>query len=187
MPAEQEHTMNLPNKLTVFRCVLVPFFVAFLLGSGGTGPARFAALAVFVIASLTDFLDGYIARSQNLVTDFGKFMDPLADKVLVNSALVCFVGMGRLSPWVLIVILTREFIISGFRLIAAEKGVVIAANMWGKVKTTVQMICVIVMTLNLPQLKLVEEILIWAMTLLTVVSLCVYLKENKALIAEGSR
>ena len=175
--------MNICNKLTVSRCVMVPFFVAALLAGGGHGLWNIVALVLFIVASMTDTLDGHLARSRNMITDFGKFMDPLADKMLVNAALVCFVYMQRLSPWVLIIILIREFVISGFRLIAAEKGKVIAANMWGKVKTTVQMICVVVMILNIAQLKAVETILIWAMTILTVVSLVVYLRDNKDVMA----
>ncbi len=175
--------MNICNKLTLSRCVMVPFFAAALLAGDGSGIWNTVALAIFVIASLTDTLDGYLARSRNMITDFGKFMDPLADKILVNSALVCFVYMQRLSPWVLIVILLREFIISGFRLIAAEKGIVIAANIWGKAKTVVQMVCVIVMLLNIGMLKPVETILIWAMTILTIVSLVVYLYDNREIMA----
>ena len=175
--------MNICNKLTISRCVMVPFFVAALLAGGGHGIWNTAALIIFIVASLTDALDGHLARSRNMITDFGKFMDPLADKMLVNAALVCFVYMQRLSPWVLIIILIREFVISGFRLIAAEKGKVIAANMWGKVKTTVQMICVVVMILNFTLLKPLEAILIWAMTILTVVSLVVYLRDNRDVMA----
>ena len=178
--------MNICNKLTISRCVMVPFFAAALLKGGGSGIWNTAALIIFIVASLTDTLVGYLSRSRNLITDFGKLMDPLADKILVNSALVCFVYMQRLSPWVLIIILLREFIISGFRLIAAEKGVVIAANKWGKAKTVVQMICVIVMLLNIELLRPAERVLIWAMTVLTVVSLAVYLRDNREIMAGGT-
>ncbi len=130
--------MNLPNKLTILRVILIPFFVVFLLGAETFGPwSVYVALAIFVIASLTDMLDGKIARKYNLVTNFGKFMDPLADKLLVVSALVCYVDMGRIPSWIVLIIIAREFIISGFRLVAAESGIVIAASYWGKIKTAV--------------------------------------------------
>lgn len=132
--------MNLPNKLTLLRVIMIPFFVIFML----TG-YKWIALLLFILASLTDLADGKIARKYNLVTDFGKFMDPLADKMLVISALICLVDLSRIWSWIVIVIVAREFIISGFRLIAAEKGKVIAASMWGKFKTTFQMIMVILM------------------------------------------
>ena len=134
--------MNLPNKLTMLRIILVPFFVFFLMARG---PALFSlfALLVFVIASLTDLLDGKIARSRGLVTTFGKLMDPLADKILVMSAMICFVALGLAPAWVVIVILTREFLVTSLRLIAAGEGLVIAADKWGKVKTVVQMVWII--------------------------------------------
>ena len=120
--------MNLPNKLTVLRVILVPFFVFFLLGADWIGSfSPYIALIIFIVASLTDMLDGKIARKYNLITNFGKFMDPLADKLLVCSALICFVDMHRMPTWVVIIIIAREFIISGFRLVAAEGGTVIAA------------------------------------------------------------
>lgn len=121
--------MNLPNKLTMFRVILIPFFVAFMLVDI-TSADKWIALAIFIIASLTDLLDGKIARKYNLVTNFGKFMDPLADKLLVCSALICLVEMAKLPAWMVIVIIAREFIISGFRLIASDNGVVIAASYW---------------------------------------------------------
>lgn len=135
--------MNLPNKLTLLRVIMIPFFVVFMLTEH-----KWVALIFFILASLTDLADGKIARKYNLVTDFGKFMDPLADKMLVISALICLVGMDRIWAWIVIVIVAREFIISGFRLIAAEKGKVIAASMWGKFKTTFQMIMVILMIMD---------------------------------------
>ena len=119
--------MNLPNKLTIFRVILVIPFVALMLNGYDLW-----AVAVFIIASLTDLLDGKIARKYNLITDFGKFMDPLADKLLVCAAMICLVEMGRLPAWMVIVIISREFIISGFRLVASDNGVVIAASYWGK-------------------------------------------------------
>ena len=137
--------MNLSNKLTVLRVILIPFFIFFLMtemfGNAGTG--AMIALIIFCVASLTDMLDGKIARKYNLVTNFGKFMDPLADKLLVSSALICFIELRILPAWFVIVIIAREFIISGFRLVASDKGVVIAASMWGKVKTVFQMVMVI--------------------------------------------
>ena len=135
--------MNLPNKLTMLRVILIPFFIFFLLTDLCGQSGAWIALAIFCVASLTDFLDGQIARRCNLVTNFGKFMDPLADKLLVCSALICFVEMELLPSWFVIIIIAREFIISGFRLVAADSGVVIAASWWGKFKTVSQMITII--------------------------------------------
>ena len=133
--------MNLPNKLTVLRVCMIPFFVVMLLLNGGENQTyRYIAAAIFIVASLTDMLDGKIARKYNLVTNFGKFMDPLADKLLVCSALICLVDSKQLPAWKAIVIISREFIISGFRLVASDNGIVIAASYWGKFKTTFQMI-----------------------------------------------
>ena len=120
--------MNLPNKLTILRVLMIPFFVVFMLCNVTGAADKWIAGALFVLASLTDFLDGYIARKYNLVSNFGKFMDPLADKLLVSAAMICLVEMGRLPAWVVILIISREFIISGFRLIASDNGVVIAAS-----------------------------------------------------------
>ena len=131
--------MNLPNKLTVLRVIMVPFFVFFMLTDVGGAANKWIALALFVIASLTDMLDGKIARKYNLVTNFGKFMDPLADKLLVCSAMICLIPSGKLAPAIVIVIIAREFIISGFRLVASDNGIVIAASYWGKFKTVFQM------------------------------------------------
>ncbi len=177
--------MNLPNKLTIFRVVLIVPFVILLLGgnAGWFGESTFAcdmvALAIFIIASLTDLLDGKIARKYNLVTNFGKFMDPLADKLLVCAALVALVEMGRIPSWVVIIIISREFIISGFRTIASDNGVVIAASYWGKFKTTFQMIMVCLMIANIPQIQLLTDIVMWIALALTVVSLVDYLVKNK--------
>ena len=137
--------MNLPNKLTILRVLMIPFFVLFMLLDIAGAADKWIAVALFVIASLTDFLDGYIARKYNLVSNFGKFMDPLADKLLVSAAMICLVEMGRLPAWMVIVIISREFIISGFRLIASDNGVVIAASYWGKFKTVFQMAMIIVL------------------------------------------
>lgn len=178
--------MNLPNKLTVLRVLMIPFFVLFALVDVVPGYSSYIAVAIFVIASLTDLLDGKLARKYNLVTDFGKFMDPLADKLLVCSALICLVSMERLPAWIVIVIISREFIISGFRLVASDNGVVIAASYWGKFKTTFQMLMIIVLFLDLGGVfDLIGEILIWAALILTVVSLVDYLVKNKNVILEG--
>ena len=131
--------MNTPNKLTMLRIILIPFFVVFLLGNFSAW-SKWMALAIFVIASLTDMLDGYLARKNNLVTDFGILMDPLADKLLVTSALICFVGQGMIPAVVAIIILSREFLVTSIRLVAAPKGRVIPADKWGKSKTICQMI-----------------------------------------------
>ena len=124
--------MNLPNKLTIGRMIMVPFLVLFLLTGWGGAANRWICLVIFAVASITDWFDGKIARRDHLVTDFGKFMDQLADKLLVCSAMICMIELDRLPAWIVIIIIAREFIISGFRLIAAEKGVVIAANYWGR-------------------------------------------------------
>ena len=142
--------MNLPNKLTLFRVILIPFFVFFLLAPYFEGYGNYVAVVIFIVASITDFLDGKIARKYNLVTNFGKFMDPLADKLLVSSALISLIALNKIPAWIVIVIIAREFIISGFRLVAADNGVVIAASYWGKFKTAFQMVTVIVLILNIP-------------------------------------
>ncbi|MDE6740187.1 MAG: CDP-diacylglycerol--glycerol-3-phosphate 3-phosphatidyltransferase [Lachnospiraceae bacterium] len=170
--------MNLPNKLTMFRVILIPFFVVFLLVDITTYD-KWIALAIFIVASLTDLLDGKIARKYNLVTNFGKFMDPLADKLLVCSALICLVSLGKIAAWMVIVIIAREFIISGFRLIASDNGVVIAASYWGKFKTTFQMVMICLMIADIPQISLITDIVMWAAVILTVVSLVDYLVKNK--------
>ena len=138
--------MNTPNKLTIARMIIVPFLVIFLLTGWGGEANRYISLTLFVVASVTDWFDGYLARKNNLVTNFGKFMDPLADKLLVCSAMICMIDLKRLPAWFVIIIIAREFIISGFRLIAAENGIVIAANYWGKFKTASQMIMIILWT-----------------------------------------
>ena len=143
-----------------------------------------AALAIFVVASLTDTLDGYLARRDHLVTNFGKFMDPLADKLLVCSAMICMIELGRLPSWVVIVIIGREFVISGFRLIASDNGVVIAANYWGKIKTVCQMVMIIVLIADLGGgFVILEQILIYASLLLTVISLVTYLWQNRSVLS----
>ena len=173
--------MNLPNKLTCLRMVLIIPFVIFMLAGAGEGSCKWIALAIFIIASLTDMLDGQIARKYNLITDFGKFMDPLADKLLVCSAMICLVELGRLPAWICIIIIAREFAISGFRLIASDKGVVIAANMWGKTKTVSQMAMVILMIANLdiPAMQIVTTSVMYIACALTLISLVTYIIDNK--------
>ena len=179
--------MNLPNKLTVLRVIMVPFFVFFMLTNVGGAANKWIALAIFCVASLTDMLDGKIARARNLVTNFGKFMDPLADKLLVCSAMICMIPSGKLEAWFVIIIIAREFIISGFRLIASDNGVVIAANYWGKFKTASQMVMVILMVANLGGFfNTLGEIFKWIALALTVISLIDYLVKNKHVILEGS-
>ncbi|HIT43163.1 MAG TPA: CDP-diacylglycerol--glycerol-3-phosphate 3-phosphatidyltransferase [Candidatus Caccovicinus merdipullorum] len=179
--------MNLPNKLTVLRVIMIPFFVFFLLLENGANPTwRYLSAAIFIVASFTDLLDGKIARKYNLVTNFGKFMDPLADKLLVCSALICLIQLEQLPAWMVIIIISREFIISGFRLVASDNGVVIAASYWGKFKTVFQMISVILLILNIPALFLITQICVWIALILTIVSLVDYIVKNHKVLTEGS-
>lgn len=179
--------MNLPNKLTILRVIMIPFFVVILLLDGGTNQTyRIIADVIFIVASFTDFLDGSIARKHNLVTNFGKFMDPLADKLLVCSALICLIELGQVPAWMVIIIISREFIISGFRLVASDNGVVIAASFWGKFKTVFQMIAVVLLIANIPALSLITTICLWIALILTVVSLVDYLVKNHKVLTEGS-
>lgn len=178
--------MNLPNKLTIFRVILIPFFVVLLLFDI-TAYDKWIALAIFIIASLTDFLDGHIARKYNLVTNFGKFMDPLADKLLVCSAMICLVELSRIPAWVVIVIIAREFIISGFRLVASDNGVVIAASYWGKFKTTFQILMICLMIADLEPLALITQIVMWVALALTVISLVDYLIKNKSVMQDNKK
>lgn len=175
--------MNLPNKLTILRVIMIPFFVFFLLNAK-IPHHQYLAVAVFILASLTDTLDGYIARKYNLITNFGKFMDPLADKLLVCSGLICFVELGLIPSWVVIIIISREFIISGFRLVASDNGVVIAASYWGKFKTVSQMLMSILLILHSkhPVMLLAEQIFIYVSTILTVISLVDYIVKNKEVL-----
>lgn len=194
--------MNLPNKLTMLRVLMIPFFAAFMLLSIGgadievlreTLPQdfklwRYAAFTVFCLASLTDLLDGQIARRCHLVTDFGKFMDPLADKLLVCTALILLTAEGSLSAVVVIVIIAREFIISGFRLIASDNGIVIAASWWGKFKTTAQMLlCIVLILPGLPNMlgSTVINIITLIVLVLTIVSLLDYMAKNIRVITDG--
>ena len=175
--------MNLPNKLTMFRVILIPFFVVFMLADITTAD-KWIALTIFIVASLTDLLDGKIARKYNLVTNFGKFMDPLADKLLVCSALICLVEMAKLPAWMVIIIIAREFIISGFRLIASDNGVVIAASYWGKFKTTFQMVMSCLLIADIAAIQIITNVITWAALILTVVSLIDYLVKNKEIMKE---
>ena len=178
--------MNLPNKLTVLRIIMVPFFVFFMLTDAGGAANKWIALVIFCVASLTDMLDGKIARARNLVTNFGKFMDPLADKLLVCSAMICMIPLGKLQAWFVIVIIAREFIISGFRLVASDNGIVIAASYWGKFKTVSQMALIIVLIMDLGGVwNVVGTVLTWVALLLTVVSLIDYIAKNKQVLTQG--
>ncbi len=171
--------MNLPNKLTVLRVCMVPVFVVLMLTDWLGGAGKYVAAAVFILASITDWFDGYLARKNNLVTDFGKFMDPIADKLLVCSALICLVEKGALAAWIVIIIIGREFIISGFRLVASDKGTVIAASYWGKFKTVSQMLMVILLILDLGGVfDTIAQVLVWVALALTVISLVDYLRKN---------
>lgn len=176
--------MNTPNKLTVARMIIVPFLVVFLLTGWGGDANRYISLALFVVASVTDWFDGYLARKNNLVTNFGKFMDPLADKLLVCSAMICMIELNRLPAWFVIIIIGREFIISGFRLIAAENGIVIAANYWGKFKTASQMIMIILLILHFDGIFVtLEQLFIWLSLALTIISLITYIWQNKSVLS----
>ena len=178
--------MNLPNKLTVLRICMIPFFVAALLYENGADQTmRIIANVIFITASLTDLLDGKIARKYGLVTNFGKFMDPLADTLLVCSALICLIQLGQLPAWVVIVIISREFIISGFRLVAADNGIVIAASYWGKFKTVFQMTAVVLLIFNIPPLSVLTSAVLWIAVILTVVSLVDYVAKNIKVLTEG--
>ena len=178
--------MNLPNKLTILRVLLIiPFVLCMVLpGVGIVG--KYAAVVIFIIASLTDLLDGKIARKHNLVTNFGKFMDPLADKLLVSSAIICLTANDTLAAWIVIVIIAREFIISGFRLVASDSGIVIAASYWGKFKTVAQMVMIIVLIADFGGIfDVIGQILIWVSLILTIVSLVDYVMKNIQVLTQG--
>ncbi|SHJ25245.1 CDP-diacylglycerol--glycerol-3-phosphate 3-phosphatidyltransferase [Hespellia stercorisuis] len=179
--------MNLPNKLTVLRILMIPFFVVFMLIPTLGGEAnKWIALVIFCVASLTDLLDGKIARKYNLVTNFGKFMDPLADKLLVCSAMICLIDLGRLASWVVIIIVAREFIISGFRLVASDNGIVIAASYWGKFKTVSQMAMIILLIADLGGVfDILAAVLVWVALALTVISLVDYVAKNVQVLTQG--
>lgn len=178
--------MNIANKITLIRIFLVPIFVLFML-TDFTECNSIIAFIVFVIATITDKIDGTIARKYNLVTDFGKFLDPIADKLLVCSALICLTADGTIPAWITIVIIGREFIISAFRLVCADTGKTVAASWWGKSKTIAQMVTIIVLLLNIPQLAILETILIYISLVLTVVSLLDYFRKNIDVLKECSK
>ena len=164
--------------------IIVPFLVIFLLTGWGGEANRYISLTLFVVASVTDWFDGYLARKNNLVTNFGKFMDPLADKLLVCSAMICMIDLKRLFAWFVIIIIARDFIISGFRLIAAENGIVIAANYWGKFKTASQMIMIILLILHFDGIFVIlEQIFIWLSLALTIISLITYIWQNRTVLS----
>ena len=170
-------SMNLPNKLTIFRVILIPVFIIALMSGIIPEPVnRYVGVVIFCVASFTDYLDGHIARKYNLVTNFGKFMDPLADKLLVSSALICMIELGFLPAWIVIIIISREFIITGFRLIAAEGGLVIAASWWGKIKTVTQMLMIILVLLGVG--GIIGNILIILATVFSVISGVDYIVKN---------
>ena len=173
--------MNLPNKLTVLRILMVPVFVVFMITPLAEGIGKYIALALFCIASLTDMLDGKIARKYNLVTNFGKFMDPLADK------LICLIPSGKLATWIVLVIIAREFIISGFRLVASDNGIVIAASYWGKFKTVSHMTMIILLILDFqnPIMQVITSVVVWIGVALTIISLVDYVWKNKQVLTQG--
>ena len=163
---------------------MVPFFVFFMLTGVGGAANKWIALIIFCVASLTDMLDGKIARARNLVTNFGKFMDPLADKLLVCSAMICMIPLGKLQAWFVIVIIAREFIISGFRLVAADNDIVIAASYWGKFKTVSQMIMIILLMLDFGGVfAVLTQIFIWLSVALTIISLLTYIMQNRKVLS----
>ncbi len=180
--------MNLPNKITIARVFMIPVFLCIYL-IPGIAYGNYIAAAVFIVACLTDALDGYLARKYHLITNFGKFMDPLADKLLVSAALICFVELKLVPAWIIIIIISREFIISGFRLVASDSGVVIAASPIAKFKTSAQMIMsiLLIVNFNLPVFNLLEQVFIYLSLILTVLSLIDYLYKNRKVLSEGSK
>ena len=174
-------TVNLPNKLTLLRIILIPAFMVVLYW--GFPGANYVALAIFIVASFTDLLDGKIARKYNLVTDFGKFADPLADKMLVTAAMLWFVEIGQMAAWMLLIVIVREFAVSGLRMIASDKGRVIAAGWFGKVKTASTMVCIVIMFLPIP--PVLNTICVWVITLTTLYSGVEYFVQNKDVIASA--
>ena len=179
MEKEREKIWNVPNVLTMIRLLLIPVYWVLM-----SRDYYYPALAVYVVASLTDLADGYIARKYNQITNFGKLMDPLADKLLVCSGMICLIALDRIPSWIVCIIVAREFVISGFRLIAAEQGIVIAASYWGKFKTTFQMIMVILMIMNVSVLQPLTTLIMWIATILTVISLVDYVAKNKDVLKD---
>ena len=178
--------MNLANKLTMLRILMIPVFIAVLVYSKDRDIVyRYIALGIFIIASVTDALDGYVARRYNMITDFGKLMDPLADKILVSSALIILIELGNIRSWIVSIVIAREFIISGIRLIATEKNIIIAASPLGKLKTVSQMLSVILMLLSIEAISFITDISVWLMCILSVVSLLDYIIKNKKVLSLG--
>ena len=178
--------MNLANKLTMLRILMIPVFIAVLVYSKDRDIVyRYIALGIFVMASATDALDGYVARKYNMITDFGKLMDPLADKILVSSALIILIELGSINSWIVSIVIAREFIISGIRLIATEKNIIIAASPLGKLKTVSQMLSVILMLLSIKAISLITDLSIWLMCILSVISLLDYIIKNKKVLSLG--
>jgi CDP-diacylglycerol--glycerol-3-phosphate 3-phosphatidyltransferase len=176
--------MNLPNKLTIFRICLVPFFVFFLFSNLKYG--QYIAVSIFILASLTDTLDGHIARSRNLITTFGKFMDPLADKILVSAAFISLVELGKVPSWIVIIVISRELAITGFRTVAVSEGVTIAADKWGKMKTVTQLIAVIALLLNNYPFSLInfsfDKIMLYISVVFTIISGVNYIYVNRKVL-----
>ena len=177
----KKEIFSIPNLMGYFRILMIPVFCYLYIGK----QRYLAASAAVLLSSLTDLFDGKIARKYGLVTNFGKFMDPLADKLLVCSALICLIQLGQLPAWVVIVIISREFIISGFRLVAADNGIVIAASYWGKFKTVFQMTAVVLLIFNIPALSVLTSAVLWIAVILTVVSLVDYVAKNIKVLTEG--
>jgi len=175
--------MNLPNKLTIIRVLMIPLYLVFML-LPQIPFGKYIAGIIFTVAAVTDALDGYIARKNNMITNFGKFMDPLADKILVCSALICFVEQNLMPGWIAIIIIAREFIVSGFRLVASDSGVVLAAGWWGKIKTVVQIVMSVMLTVNLDFkfINILEVIAVYLALALTIISMMDYLINNRHLL-----
>jgi CDP-diacylglycerol--glycerol-3-phosphate 3-phosphatidyltransferase len=180
--------MNLPNKITIIRVCMIPLFLIFMLVEG-ISYGRYIAAGIFILAAITDAMDGHIARKRNLITNFGKFMDPVADKLLVSSALICLVELKLIPSWIVIIIIAREFIISGFRLVASDNGVVIAAGWWGKVKTNVQIVMSVMLIINLDFafINVLEQVAIYLSLALTVISMVDYMVKNKGVLKEKNK
>ncbi|MBE5878365.1 MAG: CDP-diacylglycerol--glycerol-3-phosphate 3-phosphatidyltransferase [Lachnospiraceae bacterium] len=192
--------MNIANKLTLLRIIMIPVFLVFLIPNEIPGLAEWVnsagesvqvlfswiALGIFVLASFTDFLDGFIARKYNMISNFGKFMDPLADKLLVCSALIGLMSLQKLNIWFVLIIIARDFIISGFRLVAAERGVVIAAGMSGKIKTALQMILIgcLIPTIHIPFYSIFLLVLEIIVLILTIFSLFEYIIKNRTVLSD---
>ena len=179
--------MTLPNILTCLRVVLIPVFM--MLAYQNNMPCDIAALVVYVVACITDYVDGNLARKHNQVTNFGKFMDPVADKLLVMAALLLFVEDGTISAWMVAIILGREFIVSALRMVAASEGLVIAANMWGKAKTMITMITLIFLLCPIGPIMLgpvsLQDVMIWITVIITTISGVTYIIDNFSVIKDG--